>query len=82
MQSVHFLVCDSFCHISITLYIRTLTNWVSCGSGVSQVTRPIGKAMNIVWWGSTHLVEDREKRVLGSGGGSPLVRDSGTDVTW
>jgi len=76
-QCVHFLVCDSFCHTSIILYIRTLTNWVSCGSGRSQVTRPIGIAMNIVWGCSTNLVEDRWQRVLGSGGGSSLLRGSG-----
>jgi len=33
--------------------------------------------MNIVWGGSTNLVEDRGQRVLGSGGGSQLVRASG-----
>jgi hypothetical protein len=58
-QCVHFLVCYSFCHISITLHIRTLTNWFSCGSGGSQDTRPRGVAMNIVWGGSTNLFEDR-----------------------
>jgi hypothetical protein len=33
--------------------------------------------MNIVWGDSTNLGEDRGQRVLGSGGGSPLVRASG-----
>ena len=63
-QCVHFLVCYSFCHISITLYIRMLTNWFSCGSGGSLVTRPSGVAMNIVWWGFQQTLLRREGREI------------------
>ena len=77
-QCVHFLVCNSVCHNSITLYIRTLTNWVSCSYGGSQVTRPSGVARYFVWGGSTNSVEVGQRRErTGIWGGSPIVRGLG-----
>ena len=59
---------DSRMTQSRRLAVSVFMGWIVTVSGVPR---------NFVWGGSTNSVEDRGQRERGSGGGSPLVRDSG-----